>query len=200
MLNFCVSILIATFLLLFPHGADTVFVQRPCRCVFFPSFFSLFYFNSTKQISPFLCRASLCVHVWIFSQIIPEWLKGGGVGWVFVIWWWGSRKSPPARSVASLLPFCRLDHILVMGRTINGHASTPKAAPTLLSHLLFFSFQWIQMDLYLAMYWWKSLLICWPLFLPLQANDRVVYLLQFVLQFGIYNLLCCRRRHANECW
>lgn len=59
----------------------------------------------------------------------------------------GQQKKP-----APLLPFCRLDHILVMGRTINGRASTPKAAPTLLSHLLFFSFQWIQMDLYLAMY------------------------------------------------
>lgn len=44
------------------------------------------------------------------------------------------------------------------------------------------SFQWIQMDLYLAMYWWKSLLSFAgpPSFLQ---NDRLVYLLYFSLGF-----------------
>lgn len=162
MLNFCVSILIATFLLLFPHGADRVFVGRPCQCVFFP-FFSLLFLiplNKSRLFSQTLLR----VRVWIPSQIIPEWLEEECLGYLMA----GQQKGP--RAALLVFSLFRLDHILVMGRTINGHALMPKAPPPLLSVHPDGS---LSGDVLMKI----APLICWPSFLPPQANDRLVYLL-----------------------
>lgn len=140
--------------------------------------FLFFFFFNTPNKSRLFSRALLCVHVWIPSQIIPEWLKGGCLRYVMA----GQQKGPLAASL--FFSLFRLDHILVMGRTINGRALMPKAAPPPSS------FQWIQMDLYLAMYWWKSLLSFAgpPSFLHGQMRDSCTCCnLYFSLRF----ITCC---------